>query len=278
MEGRAALASATAAGGRGTRRGSAAPAASGRTGANRRGAVRMAQARSASRLSAPAVPPCRRAPAALPRRAAAPPGNSFLLCDACVGIPHFLCTLGSRLLKCLNGARRCGEAFACPSKKGAEPRTRGSAACGSDMFGRPRTGSAATSLTQARRSGGQTKKERGVLSDRRQRVLAALIEEYVARALPVGSRTLTERYQLGVSPATVRNELSVLEDGGYIAQPHTSAGRIPTDAGYRAFVDNLLVSGLAPTRRATAPWSKSCAAAPPSSTRFWNGRRPRSRA
>ena len=85
-----------------------------------------------------------------------------------------------------------------------------------------------------------------MLSDRRQRVLAALIEEYVARALPVGSRTLTERYQLGVSPATVRNELSVLEDGGYIAQPHTSAGRIPTDAGYRAFVDNLLVSGLAP--------------------------------
>ena len=79
-----------------------------------------------------------------------------------------------------------------------------------------------------------------MLSDRRQRVLAALIEEYVARALPVGSRTLTERYHLGVSPATVRNELSVLEDGGYITQPHTSAGRIPTDHGYRAFVDNLL--------------------------------------
>lgn len=79
-----------------------------------------------------------------------------------------------------------------------------------------------------------------MLSDRRQRVLAALIEEYVARALPVGSRTLTERYQLGVSSATVRNELSVLEDGGYIAQPHTSAGRIPTDIGYRAFVDDLL--------------------------------------
>ena len=81
-----------------------------------------------------------------------------------------------------------------------------------------------------------------MLSDRRQRVLAALIEEYVARALPVGSRTLTERYQLGVSPATVRNELSVLEDGGYITQPHTSAGRIPTDHGYRAFVDNLLAA------------------------------------
>lgn len=79
-----------------------------------------------------------------------------------------------------------------------------------------------------------------MLSDRRQRVLSALIEEYVARALPVGSRTLVERYQLGVSPATVRNELSVLEDSGYIRQPHTSAGRIPTDAGYRAFVDEIL--------------------------------------
>lgn len=83
-----------------------------------------------------------------------------------------------------------------------------------------------------------------MLSDRRQRVLAALIEEYVARALPVGSRTLTERYHLGVSPATVRNELSVLEDGGYITQPHTSAGRIPTDFGYRTFVDNLLRSEM----------------------------------
>ena len=84
-----------------------------------------------------------------------------------------------------------------------------------------------------------------MLSDRRQRVLAALIEEYVARALPVGSRTLVERYQLGVSPATVRNELSVLEEAGYIVQPHTSAGRIPTDTGYRAFVDDLLENGIA---------------------------------
>lgn len=84
-----------------------------------------------------------------------------------------------------------------------------------------------------------------MLSDRRQRVLSALIEEYVARALPVGSRTLTERYALGVSPATVRNDLSALEDAGYITQPHTSAGRVPTDAGYRAFVDDLLSVGLA---------------------------------
>lgn len=85
-----------------------------------------------------------------------------------------------------------------------------------------------------------------MLSDRRQKVLAALIEEYVAYALPVGSHTLAERYRLGVSSATVRNELSYLEDSGYIEQPYTSAGRIPTDFGYRAFVDDLLLRGEFP--------------------------------
>ena len=79
-----------------------------------------------------------------------------------------------------------------------------------------------------------------LLSDRRHKVLQALIEEYIANAQPVGSRTLVDRYHLGVSPATVRNELSVLEDEGYVTSPHTSSGRIPTDAGYRAFVDDLL--------------------------------------
>ncbi|MBE6470122.1 MAG: hypothetical protein E7000_00220 [Coriobacteriaceae bacterium] len=79
-----------------------------------------------------------------------------------------------------------------------------------------------------------------MLTDRRQRVLAALIHEYVAHALPVASRTLVEGYPLGVSSATVRNELSALEEDGYIQQPHTSAGRIPTDHGYRSFVDALL--------------------------------------
>lgn len=79
-----------------------------------------------------------------------------------------------------------------------------------------------------------------MLSDRRQKVLQALVEDYIAHAQPVGSRTLVDRYRLGVSPATVRNELSVLEDEGYLTSPHTSAGRIPTDAGYRAFVDDLL--------------------------------------
>ena len=61
--------------------------------------------------------------------------------------------------------------------------------------------------------------------------------------MPVGSRTLTERYELGVSPATIRNDLSMLENEGYISQPHTSAGRVPTDHGYRAFVDQLVESG-----------------------------------
>lgn len=83
-----------------------------------------------------------------------------------------------------------------------------------------------------------------MLSDRRQLVLRALIEEYIARAIPVGSRTITEHYKLGVSPATVRNDLSALEEEGYISQPHTSAGRIPTDIGYRAFVDDLLASDI----------------------------------
>lgn len=86
-----------------------------------------------------------------------------------------------------------------------------------------------------------------MLSDRRQRVLSALIEEYVSYALPVGSRTLTERYPLGVSSATVRNELSRLEYDGYLLQPYTSSGRIPTDAGYRAFVDDLVEHNLVPS-------------------------------
>lgn len=79
-----------------------------------------------------------------------------------------------------------------------------------------------------------------MLNDRRRRVLQALVEEYVASATPVGSKTLVERYELGCSPATVRNELSILEETGYLVQPHVSAGRMPTDSGYRSFVDDLL--------------------------------------
>ncbi len=83
-----------------------------------------------------------------------------------------------------------------------------------------------------------------MLSERRLAVLRAIVQDYVGTEEPVGSKALTERHQLGVSPATIRNDMAVLEDEGYIAQPHTSAGRIPTDKGYRLFVDKL--SGVKP--------------------------------
>lgn len=75
--------------------------------------------------------------------------------------------------------------------------------------------------------------------DRRFEVLRAIVSDYVATHEPVGSRALVDRHQLRVSPATIRSDMAVLEDEGYIAQPHTSAGRIPTDKGYRLFVDKL---------------------------------------
>ena len=75
--------------------------------------------------------------------------------------------------------------------------------------------------------------------DRRLDVLRAIVEDYVATSEPVGSRALTERHHLGVSPATIRNDMAALEEAGYIVQPHTSAGRVPTDTGYRQFVDRL---------------------------------------
>lgn len=75
--------------------------------------------------------------------------------------------------------------------------------------------------------------------DRKLRVLRAIIEDYIATHEPIGSRLLSERHDLGVSPATIRNDMAVLEDEGYLEQPHTSAGRIPTALGYRLFVDQL---------------------------------------
>ncbi len=75
--------------------------------------------------------------------------------------------------------------------------------------------------------------------DRRLAVLRAIVEDYVATQEPVGSRALVERHGLRVSSATIRNDMAALEDEGYIAAPHTSAGRIPTDRGYRLFVDRL---------------------------------------
>ncbi len=78
-----------------------------------------------------------------------------------------------------------------------------------------------------------------MLNQRRREVLSALVSEYIASAHPVASRVLVERYGLRVSPATVRNDLAHLEETGYVYQPHISAGRVPTDDGYRAYVDGL---------------------------------------
>ena len=78
-----------------------------------------------------------------------------------------------------------------------------------------------------------------MLDDRKMEVLKAIVTDYVSSKEPVGSKSLVERHGLRVSPATVRNDMAVLEEEGYIVQPHTSAGRIPTDKGYRLFVDRL---------------------------------------
>ncbi|TQK28016.1 heat-inducible transcriptional repressor HrcA [Arthrobacter sp. SLBN-53] len=79
----------------------------------------------------------------------------------------------------------------------------------------------------------------GSADDRRFEVLRAIVADFVATKEPIGSKTLVERHNLGVSSATVRNDMAVLEAEGYIAQPHTSSGRVPTEKGYREFVDRL---------------------------------------
>jgi heat-inducible transcriptional repressor len=78
------------------------------------------------------------------------------------------------------------------------------------------------------------------LDKRKAFILATVVYEYINTAEPVGSVTLTQKYNLGVSSATIRNEMAELEAGGYLVQPHTSAGRVPSDAGYRTYVDRLM--------------------------------------
>lgn len=82
--------------------------------------------------------------------------------------------------------------------------------------------------------------DRPMLDERKRRVLQALTDDYIETAEPVGSRNLARKHQLGVSPATVRNEMADLEEAGYLQQPHTSAGRVPSDKGYRFYVDKLM--------------------------------------
>jgi len=81
-----------------------------------------------------------------------------------------------------------------------------------------------------------------MLDERKTAILSAVVQEYITTALPVGSTHIADAPGVRVSPATIRNEMAVLEQEGYLVQPHTSAGRVPTDKGYRFFVDSLLKS------------------------------------
>lgn len=96
----------------------------------------------------------------------------------------------------------------------------------------------------------RTERPAGPLDSRSQAILRAVIEEYVTTAEPVGSQALVDRYRLAVSSATVRNVMAELEDAGYLSHPHTSAGRVPTDAGYRLYVESIAPQiSLAPVER-----------------------------
>jgi len=114
------------------------------------------------------------------------------------------------------------------------------------------------------------------LADRQREILRAVIREFISTAQPVASAALVRRYALPVSSATVRNELAELEDLGLLTHPHTSAGRVPTDLGYRYFIESLLPdTTLQPeeqltvshqfqqAQRDTAQWLRLPATTPP---------------
>ena len=104
-----------------------------------------------------------------------------------------------------------------------------------------------------------------MLDDRKTAILRAVVQEYITTAQPVGSGHVASAPGVNVSSATVRNEMAVLEQEGYLVQPHTSAGRIPTDKGYRFFVDHLTQPGHldsrshpgGPGRSSTPPTARS---------------------
>jgi len=79
-----------------------------------------------------------------------------------------------------------------------------------------------------------------MLDERKIKILAAVVHDYIATAEPIGSRTIARKYRIGISPATIRNEMADLEEQGYLCQPHTSAGRVPSHKGYRYYVDFLM--------------------------------------
>ncbi len=86
-----------------------------------------------------------------------------------------------------------------------------------------------------------------MMDARKFRILQAIIDDYILTAIPVGSRTISKKYEMGLSSATIRNEMSDLEELGYLDQPHVSAGRIPSAKAYRLYVDQLLERGVIPT-------------------------------
>lgn len=79
-----------------------------------------------------------------------------------------------------------------------------------------------------------------ILDDRKKRILQAIVEDFVSTGEPVGSRTVAKKYNLGMSAATIRNDMADLEELGFLQQPHTSAGRVPSDLGYREYVDKIM--------------------------------------
>ena len=83
-----------------------------------------------------------------------------------------------------------------------------------------------------------------MITERQESILEKVIQEYVGSAYPVSSQFLVKKYNFGVCPATIRNEMQKLTESGFLDQPHTSAGRVPTDKGYRFFVNNLLKEGI----------------------------------
>ena len=102
-----------------------------------------------------------------------------------------------------------------------------------------------------------------MLTPRQELLLAKVIDGFAATGQPVGSKALAADPDITCGPSTVRNELAVLEEQGLLAHPHTSAGRVPTDAGYRYYVDRLLAArrGGLPGRRRAAAWSSRSPAA-----------------
>src|SRR5690606_17312775 len=79
-----------------------------------------------------------------------------------------------------------------------------------------------------------------IMDDRKKRILQAIIDDYIDKAEPISSRTIVRKYGLGLSSPTIRSEMADLEEMGYLAQPQTSAGRVPSDKGYRLYVDKLM--------------------------------------